>query len=112
MQNLTHYITDYNMNLFDNILNQSKSSFLGTQPTPTVPSFMTQQAPQAPRTSSYVAPNVPYNEAQKPDPSTQLKEKFGFNDKDIEFLKQAKQKGYDSKLAFDYITKKKEQEKV
>lgn len=41
-------------NLFDNILNQGKSNFLGTQPTPTVPSFMT--APQAPRTSSYVAP--------------------------------------------------------
>lgn len=41
------------MNLFDNIINQSKANFLGTQSTPTVPSFM---QPQAPRTTNYVAP--------------------------------------------------------
>ena len=107
-------------NLFDNIIQSSTNKFLGTQSTPTVPSFM---QPQAPRTSSYVAPNVPYTPLEQPqaqvtqqpvqnDPSMQLKQKYGFNDKDIEFLRLAKQKGYDSKMAFEYITKKKEQEKV
>ena len=43
------------MNLFDNIIKQSTSNFLGTQPIPTVPSFM---QPQAPRTTNYVAPNI------------------------------------------------------
>lgn len=44
------------MNLFDNILNQSKNKFLGTQPSvPSVPSFAT---PQAPRTVNYTAPQV------------------------------------------------------
>lgn len=44
------------MNLFDNILNQSKNKFLGTQPSvPSTPSFMT---PQAPRTVNYTAPQV------------------------------------------------------
>lgn len=43
------------MNLFDNIIKQSTNNFLGTQTTPTVPSFM---QPQAPRTTNYVAPNV------------------------------------------------------
>ncbi len=126
------------MNLFDNIIKQSTSNFLGTQTTPTVPSFMTQQAPQAPRTTNYVAPNMQYSQwpqntgmwmttTQRPintslpmgipepvmpvDTSSQIKEKFWFNDKDIEFLRLAKQKGYDSKMAFEYITKKKEQEK-
>lgn len=41
------------MNLFDNIINQSKANFLGTQSTQTVPSFM---QPQAPRTTNYIAP--------------------------------------------------------
>ena len=126
------------MNLFDNIIKQSTSNFIGTQTTPTVPSFMTQQAPQAPRTTNYVAPNMQYSQwpqntgmwmttTQRPinsslpmgipepvmpvDTSSQIKEKFWFNDKDIEFLRLAKQKGYDSKMAFEYITKKKEQEK-
>lgn len=43
------------MNLFDNIIKQSTSNFLGTQSTPTVPSFM---QPQAPRTSTYTKPVV------------------------------------------------------
>ena len=44
------------MNLFDNILNQSKNKFLGTQPSvPSTPSFAT---PQAPRTVNYTAPQV------------------------------------------------------
>lgn len=99
------------MNLFDNILNQSKNKFLGTQQSvPSTPSFAT---PQAPRTSSYIEPNIPYSisqpiqKEQKPDPTMQLKQKYWFNDKDIEFLKQAKQKWYDSKMAFDYIKNRK-----
>lgn len=50
-QNLTHSITDYKMNLFSNIFDQ----FTG-QAQSQVPSFGT---PQTPRTSSYVAPDVP-----------------------------------------------------
>ena len=115
------------MNLFSNIFDQ----FTG-QAQPQVPSFTT---PQAPRTSSYVAPTYRQQTqtgmwvttTQKPintslpmwipepnfpkDPAPELKAKFWFNDKDIEFLRLAKQKGYDSKSAFEYITKKKEQEK-
>ncbi len=46
------------MNLFDNIIKQSTSNFLGTKPiVPSTPIFTT---PQAPRTSSYIAPNTPY----------------------------------------------------
>ena len=42
------------MNLFDNIIQTSKNNFLGTKPiVPSTPIFTT---PQAPRTSSYVAP--------------------------------------------------------
>ena len=100
------------MNIFDNIANQ----FTGN--TQKLPSF----TPQAPRTSSYVAPNVPYTQVQQPqaqvtqqpvqnDATMQLKQKYGYNDKDIEFLKQAKQKGIDSKRAFEFLNKKKEQEK-
>ncbi len=44
------------MNLFDNIIKQSASNFLGIQPTPTVPSFM---QPQAPRTTNYTQPVQP-----------------------------------------------------
>lgn len=122
------------MNLFDNILKSQFNNFTG-QAQSQVPSFAT---PQAPRTSSYQAPLVWYTpQSQRTggwsmiqqkqintslpmwipqpvlpiDTSLQMKEKFWFNDKDIEFLKLAKQKGYDSKSAFDYITKKKEQEK-
>ena len=51
------------MNLFDNIIKQSASNFLGIQPTPTVPSFM---QPQAPRTKNYVAPNVAQQVQSKP----------------------------------------------
>lgn len=44
------------MNLFDNILNQSKNKFLGTQPSvPSTPSFTT---PQAPRTLNYTDPKI------------------------------------------------------
>ena len=118
------------MNLFSNIFDQ----FTG-KAQPQVPSFGT---PQAPRTTNYVAPNMQYSQwpqntgfwmttTQRPinaslpmwipepvmpvDTSSQIKEKFWFNDKDIEFLRLAKQKGYDSKMAFEYITKKKEQER-
>ena len=46
------------MNLFDNIIQTSKNNFLGTKPiVPSTPIFTT---PQAPRTSSYIAPNTPY----------------------------------------------------
>lgn len=44
------------MNLFDNILNQSKNKFLGTQPSvPSIPSFST---PKAPKTVNYTDPQV------------------------------------------------------
>lgn len=44
------------MNLFDNIFNQSKVNFLGTQSVPSTPSFAT---PQAPRTTNYTQPVQP-----------------------------------------------------
>lgn len=44
------------MNLFDNIIQSQFNNFTGKQAQPQVPSFWT---PQAPRTSRYVAPNVP-----------------------------------------------------
>ena len=101
------------MNLFNNIFDQ----FAG-QAQPQVP-FGT---PQAPRTNSYVAPNVPYSSfrqpqaqvAQKPvqnEATTILKQKYWYNDNDIEFLQQAKEKGIDSKRAFEFLNKKKEQER-
>lgn len=125
------YILEFknNMNLFENIFDKFTKQ---AQP---MPSFGT---PQAPRTNSYVAPNIPYSEQNtgtgfwsitqpKPintslpmwipepvfqkDPSDELKKEFWFNDTDIEFLRQAKQEWYDSDMAFEYITKKKEQEK-
>jgi len=40
------------------------------------------------------------------DAVTQLKAR-GYDDKDIEFLKQAKQKGYTSQQAFSYLDNKK-----
>lgn len=44
------------MNLFDNIIQSSVGNFLGTKPTvPSTPSF---QAPQAPRTVNYTAPQM------------------------------------------------------
>jgi len=44
------------MNLFDNIIQSSVGNFLGTKPTvPSTPSF---QAPQAPRTVNYTAPQI------------------------------------------------------
>ena len=125
------YILEFknNMNLFENIFDKFTK-----QAQPQVPTSV----PQAPRTASYVAPNIPYSEQNtgtgfwsitqpKPintslpmwipepvfqkDPSDELKKEFGFNDTDIEFLRQAKQEWYDSDMAFEYITKKKEQEK-
>lgn len=125
------YILEFknNMNLFENIFDKFTKQ---AQP---MPSFGT---PQAPRTNSYVAPNIPYSEQNtgtgfwsitqlKPinsslpmwmpepvfqkDPSDELKKEFWFNDTDIEFLRQAKKEWYDSDMAFEYITKKKQQEK-
>lgn len=52
------------MNLFDNIIQSQFNNFTGKQVQPQ-PSFAT---PQAPRTSSYVAPNVPYTPVQTKHP--------------------------------------------
>ncbi len=52
------------MNIFDNLIQSSTNQFLGNKVQPQ-PSFAT---PQAPRTSSYVAPNVPYTPVQTKQP--------------------------------------------
>jgi hypothetical protein len=70
------------MNLFDNIIKSQFNQFKGTQP-----SVHNIDIPQAPRTSSYIAPNVPYTPLQQPqakvtqkpvqnDATTQLKQKY------------------------------------
>ena len=50
------------MNLFDNIIQSQFNNFTGKQAQSQVPSFAT---PQAPRTTNYVAPNIPISTAQK-----------------------------------------------
>jgi len=50
------------MNLFDNIIQSQFNNFTGKQAQPQVPSFAT---PKAPRTTNYVAPNVPTPTAPK-----------------------------------------------
>lgn len=81
------------MNLFDNIFNQSKANFLGTQSVPSTPSFAT---PQAPRTSSYVAPNTPYT----PTPTMSL-----FSDEQQMFQKM-KADNLDDNTAYSMLKKR------
>lgn len=55
------------MNLFDNIIQSSFNNFTGKQAQPQVPI----STPQAPRTSSYVSPNVPIQTQAKQQPAPQ-----------------------------------------
>jgi len=116
------------MNLFDQITWKSSVQWFFWQKKSETPSFQLTQQPVAPRTSSYVQPPItntifpqqstqsfqqPVQQPVQEDSiTTQLKAK-GYNDKDIEFLKQAKQKGYTSQQAFWYLdSKKKPQQPV
>lgn len=45
------------------------------------------------------------------DVANQIKQKYGFDDKDIRFLRLAKEKGYDSQKAMEYLQNKKVTEK-
>lgn len=45
------------------------------------------------------------------DVANQIKQKYGFDDKDIQFLRLAKEKGYDSQKAMEYLQNKKVTEK-
>lgn len=100
------------MNLFDQITWKSSVQGFFWQPKSETPSFQPSQQPVAPRTQSYVQP-TPKLVQQAPQESSvvsQLKAK-GYDDKDIEFLKQAKAKGISSQQAFDFLNKKKEEQK-
>jgi len=116
------------MNLFDQITWKSSVQGFFWQKKSETPSFQLTQQPIAPITSSYVQPPItntifpqqstqsfqqPVQQPVQEDSiTTQLKAK-GYNDKDIEFLKQAKQKGYTSQQAFWYLdSKKKPQQPV
>ena len=98
------------MNLFDSIT--GKSSVQGFFGKPETPSFMPTQQPVAPRTSSYTQPiqkpTTQLFQAPQVNPVDEQLRAKGYDDKDIEFLKQAKAKWIPSQQAFWYLDKKKQ----